>query len=305
MKNKIRYIWAVLLFSSLTGMMSSCSDEPDTSNYYTFTGEMISEYLKSRSEFSDFTRIVERAGMMDLLSAYGSYTCFPPTNEAVAAYLKKHGKNSIEDYFDGMLAEFETKNGAPECSFCYVRQREPRGLGHAVLCARHLVNDEPFAVVCADDFIFHSKSCIGEMIKNYNGANMAAVMTVPHEDVYKYGILDIEKEQGSIVVAKSVDEKPSVEEAKSDLAIVGRYILSPEIFGVLEKLKPGVKGEIQLTDALLEMIPRVGLHGFKFEGIRFDCGFKSGLLAAILHMANKDKKLSAVLKKFYKENMSD
>ena len=100
MKNKIRYIWAVLLFSSLTGMMSSCSDEPDTSNYYTFTGEMISEYLKSRSEFSDFTRIVERAGMMDLLSAYGSYTCFPPTNEAVAAYLKKHGKNSIEDLSD-------------------------------------------------------------------------------------------------------------------------------------------------------------------------------------------------------------
>ena len=100
MKNKFRYIWAVLLFSSLTGMMSSCSDEPDTSNYYTFTGEMISEYLKSRSEFSDFTRIVERAGMMDLLSAYGSYTCFPPTNEAVAAYLKKHGKNSIEDLSD-------------------------------------------------------------------------------------------------------------------------------------------------------------------------------------------------------------
>ena len=218
-------------------------------------------------------------------------------------FVTRQGKNSIEDYFDGMLAEFETKAGAPKCSFCYVRQREPKGLGHAVLCARHLVNDEPFAVMCADDFILHSKSCIGEMIKNYNSANMAAVMTVPHEDVYRYGILDIESERGPIVIAKSVDEKPAVEEAKSDLAIVGRYVLSPKIFEFLEQLKPGVKGEIQLTDALLEMIPKVGLQGFKFEGTRFDCGSKSGLLAAILHMANKDKKLSAVLKKFYKENI--
>ena len=216
-------------------------------------------------------------------------------------FVTRQGKNSIEDYFDGMLAEFETKNGTPSCSFCYVRQREPRGLGHAVLCARHLINDEPFAVLSADDFILHSKSCIGEMIKSYNGANMAAVMTVPHEDVHKYGILDVESESDPIVIAKSVDEKPAVENAKSDLAIVGRYILSSEIFEVLEKLKPGVKGEIQLTDALLEMIPKVGLHGFKFEGIRFDCGSKTGLLAAILHMANEDSKLSTVLKKFYKE----
>lgn len=220
-------------------------------------------------------------------------------------FVTRQGKNSIEDYFDGMLADFETRSGTPKCSFCYVRQREPRGLGHAVLCARHLINGEPFAVISADDFILNPKSCIGEMIKNYDSANMAAVMIVPREEVYKYGILDIESECGPIAVAKSVDEKPTVEEAKSNLAIVGRYVLSPKIFEVLEKLKPGVKGEIQLTDALLEMIPLVGLHGFKFEGIRFDCGSKSGLLAAILHMANENKKLSAILRKFYKENMCD
>lgn len=213
-------------------------------------------------------------------------------------FVTRQGKNSIEDYFDGMLLDYEGKSGAPKCSFCYVRQSEPRGLGHAVLCAKNLINNEPFAVMCADDFIYHPKSCIGEMIKHYDGANMAAVMTVPREDVSKYGILDIESEQGNIVKAKSVDEKPSIEAAKSNLAIVGRYVLSADIFEVLEKLKPGVKGEIQLTDALLEMIPSVGLVGFKFEGLRFDCGSKMGLLAAILHMANEDKSLSAVIDRF-------
>lgn len=213
-------------------------------------------------------------------------------------FVTRQGKNSIEDYFDGMLSEYEGKKGAPCCSFCYVRQSEPRGLGHAVLCAKNLINNEPFAVMCADDFILHSKSCIGEMIKYYDGANMAAVMVVPHEDVRKYGILDVESETDRLVKAKSVDEKPRVEDAKSNLAIVGRYVLSADIFPVLEKLKPGVKGEIQLTDALLEMIPSVGLNGFKFEGVRFDCGSKSGLLAAIMHVASKDEKLSKIVHGF-------
>lgn len=217
-------------------------------------------------------------------------------------FVTRQGKNSIEDYFDGMLSDFESENGSPKCSFCYVRQSEPRGLGHAVLCARALINDEPFAVISADDFILNSKkSCIGEMIKRYNGANMAAVMRVPRKDVNKYGILDIQSECDDMVIAKSVDEKPETENAKSDLAIVGRYILSPRIFGVLEHLKPGIKNEIQLTDALLEMIPEVGLEGFKFDGLRFDCGSKSGLLAAILHVSAENPKLSEVLKTFFEK----
>lgn len=213
-------------------------------------------------------------------------------------FVTRQGKNSIEDYFDYMLSHteyFNTKN----CSFCYVRQNEPLGLGHAVMCAKNLINDEPFAVISADDFILHNKSCIGEMIRNYDGSNMVAVMNVPYKDVKKYGILDIESENTKIVVAKSVNEKPAIEDAKSTLAIVGRYILSPKIFDVIANLKPGAKDEIQLTDALLEMIPAIGLKGFKFEGIRFDCGSKEGLISAILYVANEDKKLSQIVKNFY------
>jgi UTP--glucose-1-phosphate uridylyltransferase len=227
--------------------------------------------------------------------------------EALAAgieqfiFITRHGKNSIEDYFDYMLTNsniFNTNN----CSFCYIRQSEPLGLGHAVLCAKNLI-DEPFAVICADDYISHNKSCIGEMMENYDGSNMAAVMTVPREDVSKYGILDIETESGKIVIAKSVEEKPSIENAKSNLAIVGRYILSPDIFDVLCDLKPGMKNEIQLTDALLEMIPKVKLVGFKFDGKRFDCGAKEGLLEAILHVAREDSKLSKVIEKFCSDGL--
>ncbi|MDR2158421.1 MAG: UTP--glucose-1-phosphate uridylyltransferase [Holosporaceae bacterium] len=225
--------------------------------------------------------------------------------EAVAAgieefiFVTRHGKDSIEDYFDYMFSHseyFNIKMG----SVCYVRQNEPLGLGHAVLCAKNLIGNEPFAVMSADDFISHDKSCIGEMIKFYDGSNMAASMNVPRQDVSKYGILDVDCETDRLVVAKSVDEKPSVESAKSTHAIVGRYLLSNEIFDVLSRLKPGAGGEIQLTDALLEMIPSHGLVGFKFEGKRFDCGSKEGLLSAILHVAHKSENLRHVVENFYK-----
>jgi UTP--glucose-1-phosphate uridylyltransferase len=147
----------------------------------------------------------------------------------------------------------------------------------------------------ADDFILHDKSCIGEMIKLYDGSNMVATMAVPPGDVSKYGVLDVESETDSLVVAKSVDEKPSTAAAKSTYAIVGRYLLTHEIFCVLEGLKPGVGNEIQLTDALLHMIPTVGLTGFKFDGQRFDCGSKDGLLAAILRVALQDQNLRPVI----------
>ena len=225
--------------------------------------------------------------------------------EAIAAgieqfiFVTRHGKDSIEDYFDYMFTHseyFDIKMG----SICYVRQNEPKGLGHAVLCAKNLIGDEPFAVMSADDFILHTKSCLGEMIEHYDGSNMVATMKVAHSEVSKYGILDVESENGRLITAKSVDEKPSVENAKSDYAIVGRYLLSGKIFDVLSDLKPGVGGEIQLTDALLQMIPTCGLTGFKFGGKRFDCGSKSGLLAAILHVASQSEKLKYVIENFYK-----
>lgn len=224
--------------------------------------------------------------------------------EAVAAgieqfiFVTRHGKDSIEDYFDYMFTHseyFNIKMG----SICYVRQNEPRGLGHAVLCAKNLIGNEPFAVMSADDFILHSTSCIGEMIERYNGANMVATMQVDPCEVSKYGILDVERVDGDLVFAKSVDEKPAIGQAKSNYAIVGRYLLSHDIFSVLDELEPGVGGEIQLTDALLAMMPSCGLTGFKFKGRRFDCGSKSGLLSAILHVASQNENLRHVVEKFY------
>lgn len=215
-------------------------------------------------------------------------------------FITRHGKGSIEDYFDGIgIKEFGVDPG----SICYVRQSEPKGLGHAVLCAKNLIKDEPFAVICADDFIFSAKSCIGEMIKNYRGANMVASMEVQKTEVNKYGILDIEKDEKHIIIAKSVEEKPSIETAKSCHAVIGRYVLSSKIFDILSDLAPGFGGEIQLTDALLTMISSTGLEGFKFEGRRFDCGSKVGFLEAVLYMsASSDKNLKNVMLKFLKDN---
>ncbi len=216
-------------------------------------------------------------------------------------FVTRHGKDSIEDYFDYMFSHpdyFNINIG----SVCYVRQNEPKGLGHAVLCAKNLINNEPFAVMSADDFILSPKSCIGEMIKNYNGENMVATMSVDWGHVSRYGILDVERQEGRLIYAKSVDEKPSLENAKSNIAIVGRYLLSADIFEVLEHLEPGVNGEIQLTDALLKMIPSCGLVGFNFEGQRFDCGSKGGLLAAILRVASNTENLKHVIAEFVKEN---
>ncbi|MDR2724343.1 MAG: UTP--glucose-1-phosphate uridylyltransferase [Holosporaceae bacterium] len=252
--------------------------------------------------FFPITRAIpkEMLGIMDKPLIHYAF------EEAMAAGIEKfifvtrHGKDSIEDYFDYMFAHseyFDIKIG----SVCYVRQNEPLGLGHAVLCAKNLIGNEPFAVMSADDFILHSKSCLSEMIKCYDGSNMVATVSVAPQDVDKYGILDVDREMNKLLVAKSVDEKPSIKDAKSTYAIVGRYLLSHEIFCILENLKPGTGGEIQLTDALLRMIPSHGLVGFKFEGKRFDCGSKEGLLSAILNVANQDKTLHHIIKNFYEE----
>lgn len=227
-------------------------------------------------------------------------------DEAIAAgieqfiFVTRHGKDSIEDYFDYMFSHaeyFNIKMG----SICYVRQNEPKGLGHAVLCAKNLIGSEPFAVMSADDFIMSERSCLKDMCDAYDGSNMVASMQVERCDVKKYGILDVDSICGNKIIAKSVAEKPDEKDAKSNYAIIGRYVLSHEIFDVLEKLTPGVGGEIQLTDALLQMIDRCGLTGFMFEGKRFDCGAKDGLLAAILHVASKNEKLRNVLDGFYRD----
>lgn len=223
--------------------------------------------------------------------------------EAIAAgieefiFVTRQGKNSIEDYFDFMLAN-NSRLREKNVNFCYVRQNKPLGLGHAIMCAKNLINNEPFAVMCADDFIYHHASCISEMIEKYDGKNMVAVMQVRPSEISRYGVIDIEREEGDLIFAKSIDEKPPVEKAKSDYAVVGRYVLSHDIFEILKNLKPGVNDEIQLTDAISKMIPACGLVGFKFHGERFDCGSKEGLLAAILRVAYNDKHLHSIIKEF-------
>lgn len=212
-------------------------------------------------------------------------------------FVTRRGKDSIEDYFDYMVAHAEYA-GIKVGSVCYIRQNEPLGLGHAVLCAKNFVGDEPFAVISADDFIMSPVSCIGEMAKIYNGSNVIAVMNVAKSDVSKYGILDIKEEKENLIFAKNVEEKPSVDQAKSNCAIIGRYVLSPDIFEILSKLSPGTNNEIQLTDALQKMIPTHGLIGYKFSGHRFDCGSKEGMLDAILHVAARDIELKSTLDKF-------
>ena len=168
----------------------------------------------------------------------------------------------------------------------FTRQQEPLGLGHAVWCARHLVGDEPFAVILADDLVHAKTPCLKQMIGAYNkvGGNILGALEVPLEQTASYGIIDTDKKHdsadGKLVKAKGLVEKPKPKDAPSRLSIIGRYILQPEIFDILDKTTPGAGGEIQLTDAINKMVKTSGVSGYKFEGTRYDCGGLTGFVAA-------------------------
>lgn len=212
-------------------------------------------------------------------------------------FVTSRGKSALEDYFDnapelestlrksGKTALLETLKATNMDSgaIAYLRQNRPLGLGHAVWCARRLVGDEPFAVILTDDVIAAEKPCLQQMIEAYEqtGGNMVATMEVPTEKTSSYGILDIKEDMGDIVSAKGMVEKPAPEDAPSNLAVIGRYILSPRIMRNLNRLKTGAGGEIQLTDAIAEEIANgEPVYGFRFRGQRFDCGSKAGFLQA-------------------------
>lgn len=216
-------------------------------------------------------------------------------------FVTGRGKTAIEDHFDRCY-ELETllterhKNEElkflqnmimlPGC-ISYTRQQVPLGLGHAVWCARHIIKDEPFAVLLADDFIHGGQGCLQEMIAEYDhlGGNIAAVMEVPKDHVHRYGIIDVAHDTGTIAKGKGVVEKPHVDQAPSHLAIIGRYILDSKIFDILESQQQGTGGEIQLTDALQKMISTIPFHGVRFSGRRYDCGSKAGFMAASMAVA--------------------
>ena len=216
-------------------------------------------------------------------------------------FVTSRGKTALEDHFDkhfeleetlarrGKTAELEALRAwQPKMGqVSYVRQPEALGLGHAVLCAKELVGDEPFAVILPDDLVLADRPCLAQMADAYAsvGGNMFGVMDVPREHTSRYGILAPGKTQGRLTEVKGLVEKPKPEAAPSTLSVIGRYILSPKVFGYLETQERGAGGEIQLTDALAKMIGEVPFHGFAYDGTRFDCGDKIGFLEANIAFA--------------------
>ncbi|PWJ21896.1 UTP--glucose-1-phosphate uridylyltransferase [Jannaschia seohaensis] len=207
------------------------------------------------------------------------------------ADLRARGKAQLAD--DLQAAAFCPEND----DVVFTMQEEPLGLGHAVLCAREAALPGPVAVVLPDDLIL-GRGCLGEMVEAYGtgGArHMVATMTVAQEETSKYGILSATGANGPLIQADGMVEKPAPQDAPSREAVVGRYILDESIFDDLARQDPGAGGEIQLTDAISRGIERVGLCGFRFSGQRFDCGSKTGMLRAILHLAAEDAECCAVL----------
>jgi UTP--glucose-1-phosphate uridylyltransferase len=215
-------------------------------------------------------------------------------------FVTGRNKHGIEDHFDHVYElqsrlstrnknhELElTSNWLPEAgNISFTRQQEPLGLGHAVWCARHLIGDEPFAVILADDMVLSKKPCMKQMVAAYNevGGNVLGVMDIPREKTGSYGIVDIDKTAKTadkrLVRARGLVEKPAPDKAPSTLSIIGRYILQPEVFDILDRQKPGAGGEIQLTDAISRLIGEHPVHGYRFEGTRYDCGSLVGFVAA-------------------------
>jgi UTP--glucose-1-phosphate uridylyltransferase len=211
-------------------------------------------------------------------------------------FVTGRGKNAIEDHFDhapdlertlkerNKQAEIEAVTSwMPKSGqVSYTRQTEPLGLGHAVWCARDLVEDEPFAVILPDDLVMARTPCLKQMVAAHTevGGNVVAVMDVPREHTKRYGILDVETDNGRLAKARGLVEKPEPDKAPSTLSIIGRYILHPSVFEFLDKQTRGTGNEIQLTDAMAQTIGMVPFHGLRFEGQRFDCGDKVGFLHA-------------------------
>ena len=215
-------------------------------------------------------------------------------------------KKSIEDHFDRSVElelELEQKNKKEMLEMVreisnmvnihYIRQKEPKGLGHAIYCAKSFIGDEPFAVLLGDDIVDAEIPCLKQMINAYGEykTTILGVQEVAKENTDKYGILDVKHIEDRVYKVKDMVEKPSVEEAPSNIAILGRYIIMPGIFNILENQEPGKGGEIQLTDALQTLATKEAIYAYDFEGRRYDVGDKLGFLQAIVDFALKRPEL--------------
>ncbi|WP_257281354.1 UTP--glucose-1-phosphate uridylyltransferase GalU [Endozoicomonas sp. ISHI1] len=244
--------------------------------------------------------------------------------EAIAAgitdlvFVTSWTKRSIEDHFDknfeleykleqaGKAELLDTvKSILPKGVNCfYVRQQEALGLGHAVLCAKDIVGNEPFTVLLADDMIYCDKTpCLNSMIKlaQEDQSSVVAVEQVPMDQVNKYGVIDPVQLSDRLYKLKGVVEKPSVDKAPSNLSIVGRYVLQPRIFELLESTPRGAGGEIQLTDAIATLLQEQTIHAYEFDGIRYDCGSKLGHMKANVEYALRHPELNGRFKEYLQD----
>ncbi len=213
------------------------------------------------------------------------------------AIVTGRGKRALEDHFDisyelehqikGSSKEAlldETRKIIDKCTFSYIRQVEMKGLGHAILVGGNLIGNEPFAVILADDYCVNKEgdSVLKQMVKLYDKyqCSIVAIEEVPEEETYKYGVIEgVEEEEGIYRISNMV-EKPAPEDAPSNLAVIGRYILTPDIYEIIENTPPGKNGEMQITDALMTQAASGKVIGYKFKGQRFDCGSVDGFIEA-------------------------
>lgn len=246
--------------------------------------------------------------------------------EAVASGIEQilfvtgRNKRAIEDHFDisfeleAILREKnkeeklrEIRGIAEMVDIFYVRQKEALGLGHAVLCARDFVGDEPFAVLLGDDIIDAQQPCLAQMIDEFHKrhAPLVGLERVPLDEISHYGCIRAGATEDRVYWITDMVEKPKLEEAPSDLAIIGRYILTPAIFPILEQLPPGKGGEMQLTDALLKLSQTESIFGFRFQGTRYDCGDKFGFLMATVDLALRRREFNGRLRSFLEQRLKE
>jgi UTP--glucose-1-phosphate uridylyltransferase len=221
------------------------------------------------------------------------------------------GKRAIEDHFDKSYelehklresgnseALAEVQRIASMADIFYIRQKEQLGLGHAILCAKKHVGNEPFAVMLGDDIVVNERPCIGQLVEAFEQvkASVVGVEQVPKSRIQRYGVIKGKRFRDDLYKVEDLVEKPTPEEAPSDLAIIGRYVFQPEIFSFLEKIGPGMGGEYQLTDAMRLLCRKNGLYGLKFKGRRFDIGSKADWIRATVALSMERKDLADELR---------
>jgi UTP--glucose-1-phosphate uridylyltransferase len=231
-------------------------------------------------------------------------------------FITGRGKTAIVEHFD-VAYELERtladRNKTAELdalraqamtpgSIVTVRQQVPMGLGHAIWCARAFVGDDPFAILLPDDLMMCDTSCTAQLAAAYQetGGNVVAIEEVPMERVNRYGVLDVAQDKGRLVSVKGLVEKPPIDKAPSNLTVIGRYVLMPEVIGHLAKMEKGAGGEVQLTDGMAKLIGHQPFHGLRYEGKRFDCGDKAGYLEAQVAFALKRPDMAPAMRDILK-----